>query len=1040
MVEPIYLFIILPVAAFLMGSLHQHLNRWQVFIFFTVLLFSFYLPIPWLIHLLKGGSTAQVFTAGFLPPISINLQIGIEEAFLMTIINLLGIMGAFYLLHHFRGTVYGPILYLVFIMGLNGIIMTRDLFNLFVFMEITSISLYSLITLSGSSENLTAGFKYIIASGIASILFLIGTIYLYYLTGTLNIDVMIASGYKIVGPAGSIALIMLLSAIIVELKQFPVNGWALDIYTASDPGIAAIIAGGSSSAMFFAAYKLLPLWSPSLSSIIAGIGIMTYVLMNLMGLKQVKANRLLGYSSIAQIGLLVGLSALLLHSTPVTGLTTIWIILGGLLINHLLAKAGLFWISGLIKGESLSSWSVLRKYPSLLFIFACLLMALAGLPPFPGFWVKWNIAMQLAQHKQFLWLGFIMLGTLLEAVYFFRWFGLIMKSELTTGIRVRISSLLPIFTGTFLMFFISLTMMNLLSGFNFNMLLPILIATLIFALKLIPGKLKALMTIFIIMFYFYFLLPELSGLYRLFAIIFFPLSALFMIAAMNKPGYRNGYFELLILIVLSLGNLLTSHTSLQFFYSWEVITVATYLIILRGVKRFDTALLYLVFSLAGALMILAGFSYSYAVTGSTFLGILGSSNSQITIYILLVGGFLIKTGAVGVHIWLPGAYAETEDDFSPIISAILSKTGILGLLLVLLLMGKSFAANTELNTILGWIGVLTAFLGALFAIFQEDLKYMLAYSSMGQVGYIVLALALYSHLGWTAALYLAFNHIFFKGILFLAAAGIIQRLGTRKMYEMGGLINRMPLSFLAVLISIIALSGVPPLSGFGSKWLLYNALLEKEWYLQAALAFFASTVAFLYCFRLIHSIFLGQEKTRFRQVKEASLWFLIPQYVLIALIMLISLFPNIIIEPIAQVMADFIPATLSWEGNTLMSSLGYWNGNVIMIITMGVFMIPLIGLLLRVRSMQKVKQFNIVYAAERPDKPETTHVAHNFFPHYQKALGFLVTPLVSKFWAAVSEWCHTIAGVLRNIYTGNGQTYALHIVFMVVLIYILAGV
>jgi len=108
--------------------------------------------------------------------------------------------------------------------------------------------------------------------------------------------------------------------------------------------------------------------------------------------------------------------------------------------------------------------------------------------------------------------------------------------------------------------------------------------------------------------------------------------------------------------------------------------------------------------------------------------------------------------------------------------------------------------------------------------------------------------------------YLAITHLMFKGMLFLSVAGVIYRTGTRFMYQTGGLIRKMPFSFLSALFAIIALSGVPPLSGFGAKWLMYSALLEKGWYLQAAAAMFASGVAFLYLFRLIHSIFLGQEK------------------------------------------------------------------------------------------------------------------------------------------------------------------------------------
>ena len=215
---------------------------------------------------------------------------------------------------------------------------------------------------------------------------------------------------------------------------------------------------------------------------------------------------------------------------------------------------------------------------------------------------------------------------------------------------------------------------------------------------------------------------------------------------------------------------------------------------------------------------------------------------------------MIKAGGLGVHIWLPGTYAESDDDFSAVLSAVVSKASMFGLLLVAGLLGVRAEIGLNPAYVLGWIGMLTAVLGAMMAIYQEDIKRLLAYSSMSQLGYIITAVALMSHLGWVAALYLAVNHFLFKAILFLAAAGVILRTGTRLMYRTGGLIKNMPFTFVAVLIGIIAMSGVPPLTGFGGKWLLFNALMDEGWYYLAALAFFSSAVAFLYLFRLIHSL------------------------------------------------------------------------------------------------------------------------------------------------------------------------------------------
>ncbi len=227
--------------------------------------------------------------------------------------------------------------------------------------------------------------------------------------------------------------------------------------------------------------------------------------------------------------------------------------------------------------------------------------------------------------------------------------------------------------------------------------------------------------------------------------------------------------------------------------------------------------------------------------------------------------------------------------------------------------------------------------------------------------------------------------------------------------------------------------------GFGGKWLLYNALLERGWYLQAGLAFFASAIAFLYLFRLIHTVFLGQRKRDHADVKEAPLALLIPQVALMVIIMAFSMFPSLLIQPISDAVAPYIASTFSWDGNQLITKNGYWNGFLVMNIVGVLFMIPAIFLWLvsRTVKVQKVKQFNIVFAAEKPFTPATTHYAYNFYTFYDKALGFLMKPDATGFWNGVAEWGHTRGASLRRIYTGNGQTYAIHFLAFVVVVYLL---
>jgi hypothetical protein len=204
------------------------------------------------------------------------------------------------------------------------------------------------------------------------------------------------------------------------------------------------------------------------------------------------------------------------------------------------------------------------------------------------------------------------------------------------------------------------------------------------------------------------------------------------------------------------------------------------------------------------------------------------------------------------------------------------------------------------------------------------------------------------------------------------------------------------------------------------------------------LIFLAGPIAFLYLFRLIHTIFLGQLKDEHRRVKEAPFWLILPQMIFVAFLMVFALVPGLALRHVDAYISQYMPnGALSWEGLTITSDFGYWSPVSIMVVV-GVIFASLFAWLLFVnRKAQKVKQFNIVFAAERPFRPETTHFAWNFFAPYRKALGFLTQPLVTRFWETQMALLHGVSSLLRRFYTGNGQTYAIQLLAFVVVVYIL---
>lgn len=1116
MLSPLYLFAVALGLAFLLGLFDRIGRAVSMALLYATLAFFVYVSGSWLYALLGGASPLLIQTAGFPPPFAIALRMGTGEALVTLFANFVALLGAVYLGRRLKsGPVTGIVLYLLVVMGVNGMVLTRDLFNLFVFIEITSISTYAILGMQRSGASLAAGFKYIMAGGIASILFLVGVIYIYRVSGTLYLDQIAGANSPFAGGAGFLAFFLLFASILVELKPFPANGWALDVYQSSHSGLGALIAAVNSAGFLFAFYKLLPVLPNAALPTLVGLGLVTFFFANLVGLRHTDPRRILGFSSVAQVGLVTAAAAF----GRLSGFSTVMmlVVAGGLFLNHLVAKAGLFWAAGILGPDGSRPQPDGSKLPApFIAAFGLLIVGLVGLPPLPAFWAKWQLVVSLVAGGHWVWITLLLAGSLFEAIYLLRWFGTTVAVRragtaeaagarpVLAGAGVGIGTAVAdrpvgLFTASpkgmeldaaesegspakcaalilsALVLTVTGAVMTLLSGeFGLVQLLPLAAGIVLFVLDFLPGKLKGVLSLAFIAYAAYLIVPTVSGLRWFFELLLLAGGGVVLIGSFARKGRQVGYYPLATMLVLSLGSVAAAITALDFVFAWEVMALSSYLLVLRGDKTGVPSLRYAGFSVAGALLLMVGFaalgiavpsSMTGALAGgltagisiNSLLGIGGMASALTAADIVVPGlllaagimialGLLMKAGALGVHVWLPGAYGEAEDDSTALISSVMSKAALFAIVLLVGLLGLrvsgalpggagALAAAASLPEIVAWIGILTALFGALMAVFQEDVKYLMAYSSMSQLGYMIAGIGMMTHLGWTASMFMAVNHLLYKGMLFLAIAGVIARTGTRSMYRMGGLIKRMPISYISALVGIIALSGVPPLPGFGGKWLFYTALIEKGWYVMAGIAFFASTVAFLYLFRFIYTVFLGQLKVRFQKLKEASIWLLIPQLLLILGTIAVGAFPRVILDPIMNIVGGFFPATVHWQNYTVVSTLGYWSGSLVMLVTMGVFLTPLVWLLLVSRKPQVVKQFNMVYAGERPDRPETTHYAHNFFQPYSRALGFMVKPVFVRFWNGVSEGVHSIAKAFDNLYSGNGQTYALHILLYVVVVY-----
>jgi len=307
---------------------------------------------------------------------------------------------------------------------------------------------------------------------------------------------------------------------------------------------------------------------------------------------------------------------------------------------------------------------------------------------------------------------------------------------------------------------------------------------------------------------------------------------------MRNKAHPAVYYSLILLASIGMVLIAYSTDLVMLLVAWELMSIPTY--VLAGFMKKDpssneAALKYFLFGALSSAIIIYGISIAYGLTGSTNIAEVISEFSKLgpdmmPLALLAVGmfiaGFGFKMGLVPFHMWLPDAYEGAPPTISALLAAGTKKAGFAAALRVIV-MGTA-ALNMEWTFALGLIAVMTMTVGNLAAIMQKNLTRMLAYSSIGQAGYILIGLSIapFSQIGIQASLFHILNHAVMKGAAFIAAAGIITTLAVSHLDKIRGLGKRMPITSIGLVVSLLALAGVPPLNGFWSKLMLFGSAID----------------------------------------------------------------------------------------------------------------------------------------------------------------------------------------------------------------------
>ena len=326
-----------------------------------------------------------------------------------------------------------------------------------------------------------------------------------------------------------------------------------------------------------------------------------------------------------------------------------------------------------------------------------------------------------------------------------------------------------------------------------------------------------------------------------FAIAMLLVSIMTTVGSFNYMRGRSNpavYYSLILLASIGMVLIAYSTDLVMLFVAWELMSIPTY--VLAGFNKKDpssneAAIKYFLFGALSSGIIIYGISIAYGLTGSTNIGDVISGFSKLgpdmmPLALLAVGmfiaGFGFKIGLVPFHMWLPDTYEGSPPTIAGLLAAGTKKAGFAAALRVIIM--GTIALNVDWAFALGIIAIITMTVGNLAAIMQKNLTRMLAYSSIAHAGYILIGLSVapFSQIGIQASLFHILNHAVMKAAAFIAAAGIITTLAVSHIDKLRGLGKRMPITSLGLVISLLALAGVPPLNGFWSKLMLFGAAIN----------------------------------------------------------------------------------------------------------------------------------------------------------------------------------------------------------------------
>ncbi len=379
------------------------------------------------------------------------------------------------------------------------------------------------------------------------------------------------------------------------------------------------------------------------------------------------------------------------------------------------------------------------------------------------------------------------------------------------------------------------------------------------------------------------------------------LVTLYSVNYMERYTDKHRFYTLFMLMLAGMNGIIVTGDLFNLFVFLEIASIASYALVAFGTEaeEIEASFKYAVMGSVASSFILLGIALLYSYTSTLNMAdisfVLSSKPSSMIVRfigVLFLAGFGLKAALVPFHAWLPDAHPSAPASISAMLSGVLIK--VLGVYAIMRIFFSIIGINNVTLSILMFLGALSMLVGVILALSQWDLKRLLAYHSISQIGYVILGIGLGTPLGILGGLFHLFNHSIFKSLLFLNSGAVVYSLGTRDLQKMGGLQEKMPVTANTSLVASMSIAGIPPFNGFFSKLIIIVACIQADRFGYAFCAIAGSILTLASFMKVQKYAFFGKLNQNWQHIKE------VPRFMRLSMIVLavICLISSLLIAPL----------------------------------------------------------------------------------------------------------------------------------------------